>query len=111
MDRFAHQYEERLKGITPKPRSTNWLTRKFVNRYFSKQYTGQVVPFEEAQAVLDVAGQVSLIHCVCRMASEGRKVKLCMAFMTIPEGYFNSHSEGRDIEELTLDKAKATVKD
>lgn len=109
---FRRVYEERLKGITPKPRSTNWLTRKLRNRYYATQHTGQVVPFEEAQAVLDVAGQVSLIPCVCRMASEGRKVKLCMPFMTIPEEYFNdSHSQGRDVEKLTLEEAKATVKD
>jgi len=112
MDRSKRAYEERLKGITPKPRRRNWLTRKFANRDFAKQHAGQVVPFEEAQAVLDIAGKVSLIPCVCRMASEGRMVKLCMPFMTVPEGYFNnSHSGGRNVEKLTLEEAKAAVKD
>jgi len=111
-DSFKRAYEERLKGVAADvlPARTDWLTRTFLNRYFAKQHTGQVVPFEEAQAVVDVAGQVSLIPCVCRMASEGRKVRLCMPFMTIPEEYFNdSHSEGRDVEKLTLEEAK--VKD
>jgi hypothetical protein len=35
-----------------------------------------------------------------------------MPFMTIPEEYFNdSHSQSRGIEMLTLDEAKANVKD
>lgn len=91
----------------------NFIYRAVMRWYFTTQHSGQVVPLEEAELIMELAGQIALVPCVCRMANAGVKKKLCMVFMHIPEdAWGHRHLQGeRDIEPLEVEEAQQYLVD
>ena len=86
---FMDNYDQYLQTGTPRRMldndDPNVIMRFFYTWYFKHKHSGQVIPVEEAEMILQLAGQISLVPCVCRMANKGVKENLCMVFFQIPE--------------------------
>ncbi|OLS21154.1 MAG: Electron transport complex subunit RsxB [Candidatus Heimdallarchaeota archaeon LC_2] len=88
----------------------NWVQRQFYNWYFKKKHSGQVVPFEEAKMIMELAGQISLVPCVCRMANSGEKKNLCMLFMAVPDDFWGAdYIKRSEVEHLDIDDAQHRI--
>jgi NAD-dependent dihydropyrimidine dehydrogenase PreA subunit len=94
-----------------KDANPNWFKKKAYSWYFKTKHSGQVIPKEEAKLVLDIAGQISLIPCVCRFANAGEKHNLCMMFMHIPDDFYGARrfDRIRDVESLTIEDAQTKI--
>jgi ferredoxin len=114
---FMDRYEYFLKNGQTKRMldndDPNWIMRQFYTWYFRNKHSGQVVPLEEAEMIMDLAQNISLVPCVCRMANAGVKEKLCMVFFAIPEdtwGHRHFQNKG-DIEPLEIEEGKIKLRE
>ena len=88
-----------------------WFKRLKYSLFFKYQHAGQVIPSEEAKLAINIAGQISLLPCVCCFANSGEKHHLCMLFMHIPDDLFGAHrfDRIRDVEPLTIEEAQFKI--
>ena len=61
------------------------IARGKLKRYSKEDHTGQVVSFEDASAILRIAGRIFLTYCPCRRFLTGKDEMLCMTFSLVPE--------------------------
>ncbi len=100
--------DEQLKAFRI-PVLGNILRWKY-GRYFEKTHCGQVVPIEDAIAVLNIANPIVRVPCICRHVY-GKKEKVCLGFGLISLNLVDKLSFARGhIEQLTADEAKEFVR-
>ena len=71
-DKGARLERELQNGL----RSPAWLRSlmyRFQERRYRRDHFGQVVPLEDLAQVLNLAGSIVLLPCVCRKATKGRR--------------------------------------
>jgi len=61
------------------------IARDRLKRYSKEDHTGQVVSFEDASAILRIAGRIFLTYCPCRRFLTGKDEMVCMTFSLVPE--------------------------
>jgi ferredoxin len=111
MDKYDLYLKTNKKNLAMGDNDPSWIKRLKYNLFFKYQHAGQVIPHEEAKLVIDIAGQISLLPCVCRFANSGEKHQLCMLFMHIPDDLYGAHRFDRikEVEQLTIEEAKFKV--
>ncbi|MHA2169312.1 MAG: 4Fe-4S dicluster domain-containing protein [Candidatus Kariarchaeaceae archaeon] len=113
MDRYDHYLKTGDINRILNTDDPNWIKKQFYKWYFLNKHSGQVIPAEEAKMIMELAGQISLVPCVCRMANSGKKQNLCMLFMAVPDDVWGaSHiSKIRDIETLSIEESQEKIKE
>lgn len=94
--------------------------RRAANGWFTTWHSGQVVPLQDAKAILRLAGEaggIARISCICRRVFKGLKNEpLCMAFgFSFPWGrpiddYVKADFTGK-IEKLSIEEATHFIED
>ena len=89
----------------------DFLHRLGYTWYFKKQHSGQVLPVEDAKETVKLAGQASLVPCVCRFANAAEKKHVCMVYMNVPDDLWGAkHFNGiRDIEPLSVEDTQTKL--
>jgi ferredoxin len=90
----------------------NWFKRRWYSWYFKNKHSGQVIPSEDAKLVMGIAGQISLVPCVCRFVNSGEKHDVCMLFMHIPDDLWGARGHFdriKDVEVLNVEEAREKV--
>ncbi|MHA1482438.1 MAG: hypothetical protein ACTSQA_03240, partial [Candidatus Heimdallarchaeaceae archaeon] len=85
MDIYDVYLKTKKKNLVMRDYNPGWFQRFLFSFFYKHEHTGQVIPSEEAKLAIGIAGQVSLLPCVCRFANSGEKHHLCMLFMHIPD--------------------------
>ncbi len=111
MDNYDVYLKTKKKNLMMGDNNPSWFKRLKYSLFFKYQHAGQVIPNEEAKLVMDIAGQISLLPCVCRFANSGEKQNLCMLFLHIPDDLYGAHrfDRIRDVTSLTVEEAKFKV--
>jgi ferredoxin len=85
-----------------------------VKRRMQPHHFGQPVPIEECERIFDIATSVTVIPCICRMHTPGKKAEeVCLLVTTqavepvLQEG-FRDYEDGPDLKDFhTVEKAEA----
>lgn len=79
-----------------------------------RHHFGQPVPLEECEQILDLATSITLIPCICRMHTPGKRAdQVCMLVTTRPitdvlEEGFSGYDDGPTLDDFqVVDKASA----
>ena len=96
------------------------LIRGLITRKFKREHFGQVVPLEDAEAMLNIANGIVRLPCVCRRLSQGKDGRYCMGLSVNPHQFFfdglvsEDYWRGPDgvgLEKLTREEALALLRD
>ncbi len=97
-----------VKGLSP---AAHRLVRRILEPRQKRVHFGQVLPVEDVERVIDVAGQVARIPCVCRKIFTGKELRYCFVFVAGPQEWFDPYPSYRaGLEVLTRDEAKAAIR-
>jgi len=82
-----------------------------VKSIFEKRERGQIIPLEEAKAILDNANMAALSSCVCRQSQLGLSdAKYCLSFTYLMDyGKEWPDFSRKGINYISIDEAKETV--
>ncbi|PKQ15544.1 MAG: 4Fe-4S ferredoxin [Actinobacteria bacterium HGW-Actinobacteria-7] len=89
------------------------------SRHMQKLHFGQVLPLEECEKVFALATSITVIPCICRMNTPGKKAdEVCILVTTQPvtpilEAGFKDYESGPGLEDfhtVTSDEAMALVR-
>lgn len=93
--------------------------RSAASRHMRPRHFGQPVPIEECEQILAIATSITVIPCICRMHTPGKKAEeVCILVTTSPvepilaEG-FESYSDGPDLDDfhkVTSDEAMTLMR-
>lgn len=113
MDIYDVFLKTKKKNLVMRDNNPGWFQRFLHSFFFKHEHTGQVIPSEEAKLAIGIAGQISLLPCVCRFANSGEKHHLCMLFMHIPDDLYGARrfDRIRDVEPLTIEEAQFRIDD
>jgi len=99
--------DKRLKAFRT-PILGNVLRWKY-GRDFEKWHCGQVIPVEDANAILEIANPIVRLPCICRHVY-GKMERICLGFGLIWFEFIDKLSFAKGlIEQLTPDEAKEHV--
>lgn len=100
-----------LFGRLPAP--VKAAVRAFVERNLRANHYGQVVTLKEALEVVEMAGTIVRLPCVCRRITLGGEHRYCLGFSLsaiglTPPGYWNG-PDGSGLEQLSRDEARTLL--
>jgi ferredoxin len=87
------------------PRIYDRLVYPLVSRRMKRTHFGQVVPIEDALAVVETAGSVVRLPCVCRRVTEGRERRLCLGIGLDLTHIYGELPDYRNFERLEREEA------
>ncbi len=96
------------RGRRVSPVRTNRIM-KVQSRKMKKIHFGQIVPLEDVEAVLSIAGQVVRLPCVCREVLEKRQEAVCYLITASPDKLGYREIIGRREEALPFVEAMEEV--
>lgn len=89
------------------------FVRKIATWKMKQDHFGQVIPLEDAEKIIDLAGSVTRLPCVCRGATRGHlSSRYCMALGIDPVGILGDYPDLRSsLETLTPQQAKGLLRE
>ncbi|MHA1144549.1 MAG: ATP-binding protein [Candidatus Helarchaeota archaeon] len=86
------------------------VIRKIGNLMAPSRHSGQVIPIEEALQLLPLADNFVALECACCRLVSGERKPVCINFGPIKH-YFETLKPSERMETLTLDEARARLKE
>jgi NAD-dependent dihydropyrimidine dehydrogenase PreA subunit len=107
------KYAVRVKEISPllKKPIIGKIVRKRANELFQSKIVHQVIPLEEAEAILQSVGPIAKLPCVCRHLHRVNVEKCCLGFGLFAETAKQFRSYSSSIKYITSNEAIDLVKE
>lgn len=109
IERFGETRERALGMLDTAdrlPAPVSRLGKSLVSRRMQSSHFGQPVPIEECGRILSLATSITVIPCICRMHTPGKRAEeLCMLVTTQPVEHllqkgFESYADGPDLDDF-----------
>lgn len=111
MERNHRRNERLLAAVKELSPAAHRLVRRVLEPRQKRVHFGQILPVEDVERVIDVAGQVARIPCVCRKILTGKELRYCFVFVAGPQEWLDPYPSYRaGLEVLSRDQAKAAIR-